>query len=121
VMQLLEGKPLHHLKSRSGEKLTDKYLHQQLSQRFPFVTKVYELTSGYVHLSNPHMLACLNPKGEGKYELEMVLCKPLGNLWSEEEETKLVQTFRAATVATLDLCQTWVNEKRELHPRLSQG
>jgi hypothetical protein len=48
------GVKVSNLKSADGIKLTDAYLHQSLSERFPWVSRVYSATSGYVHLSRSH-------------------------------------------------------------------
>jgi hypothetical protein len=48
---ILGGTALKTFKSRDGERLTDGYLVDRLSERRPWVRRVYEFTSGYVHFS----------------------------------------------------------------------
>jgi hypothetical protein len=43
------------LKDREGKKMTDRYLVDKMSIEHPWMQKVYETTSGYVHLSNTHI------------------------------------------------------------------
>jgi hypothetical protein len=48
---VIGGAHLRTLKSRDGKSLTDAYLVARLAQQHPWVQRVYEFTSGYVHFS----------------------------------------------------------------------
>jgi hypothetical protein len=48
---VLGGKPLKDFKSADGKNLRDHYLVDRLTVQEPWVKKVYEYTSGYVHFS----------------------------------------------------------------------
>ncbi|MBF9252430.1 hypothetical protein I2I11_03915 [Pontibacter sp. 172403-2] len=52
---VLKGEHIRNMKDRTGAKMTDMYLKTKLSQIHPWVEKVYEETSGYIHLSNKHV------------------------------------------------------------------
>lgn len=49
--EILGGKLLRKFKARDGNTLTDNYLIEQLAKQFPWIRKVYDFTSGYVHFS----------------------------------------------------------------------
>ena len=60
-MSVLRGEKVRDLKDRSGKKMTDVYLCQKLGEEFEWVPRVYERTSGYVHLSSTHPMSALSP------------------------------------------------------------
>jgi len=64
AMKILEGIPVRKQRDRSNKLMTDRYLVEKLSQQFPWVEKVYEATSGYVHLSEKHMFNAMQASGE---------------------------------------------------------
>ena len=51
AQEVISGKRIHKMKCRNGRLLTDKYLSDELSREHEWVRRVYESTSGYVHLS----------------------------------------------------------------------
>jgi hypothetical protein len=53
--EVLGGKQFNKLKDAEGNKLTDAYLRQKLADGHPWVSSVYEQTSGFVHLSGRHL------------------------------------------------------------------
>lgn len=52
---LLEGKHLRNFRSVSGEKLTDRFLKEAMAPNFPWVPRVYDNLSGWIHLSFEHI------------------------------------------------------------------
>ncbi len=60
IVNLLEDKPLNKIQSNDGQQLTDKYLHEKLSESYPEATKFYKITSGFIHLSGRHVFATVD-------------------------------------------------------------
>ena len=56
VSEFTEGKHIRHLKDKSGNNMTDAYLRKTFSQSYDWLNELYERTSGYIHLSNVHMI-----------------------------------------------------------------
>jgi hypothetical protein len=58
----MNGKPVCHYKSHSGEKLSDSYLATKVDAIFPGVLRLYKDTCDYIHLSKQHVHAskCLD-------------------------------------------------------------
>jgi len=52
--EFLKGKEIRKIKDRNGNKMTDKYLVDQLSKEYPWLSNTYRETSGYIHLSSKH-------------------------------------------------------------------
>ena len=60
---ILGGKALNKFKSTDGKPLRDGYLVDRLSERFPWVRKVYDFTSGYVHFSERQFFDAVHSVG----------------------------------------------------------
>jgi hypothetical protein len=55
VDDILDGKPVKDIRTEKGQKMTDRFLVSHFSKEYPWISRVYENTSGYVHLSDKHM------------------------------------------------------------------
>ncbi|OSI68585.1 hypothetical protein BSZ22_20675 [Bradyrhizobium canariense] len=51
---VLDGEQFNRLKDRDGTKLSDAHLRRKLAEKHPWISKVYEQTSNFVHLSGKH-------------------------------------------------------------------
>ena len=49
------------MKDREGKRMTDHYLVSQMAKRYPWDKRVYKIASGYVHMSETHILSTLDP------------------------------------------------------------
>lgn len=56
AIEVLSGKKIRDLMDRNNKKMFDSYLVSSLSVDYPWITNVYERTSGYVHFSFQHHL-----------------------------------------------------------------
>lgn len=57
--RVFQGTPINKLKSADGHLLTDKYLRERLIPKNPWISSVYEETSGYIHFSDRHIKAAI--------------------------------------------------------------
>lgn len=57
---VLKGVSIRDQRDRAGKKMTDAYLVSVLSKEEPWISKVYEATSGYIHLSEKHIFNTLS-------------------------------------------------------------
>jgi hypothetical protein len=55
AMDVLQGTPINKMKDRKGKWMTDRHLAEELNKEYPWILRVYERTSGYIHLSNTHI------------------------------------------------------------------
>lgn len=55
AMLVLKGERIGKIKDQNGKLMTDSYLAKRLSEEYPWITSVYENTSGWIHLSKKHM------------------------------------------------------------------
>lgn len=52
---LMNDNSYRKLKARTGEALSDAFLHRTLDERYPGLSEAYEAASAYVHLSGQHI------------------------------------------------------------------
>ena len=72
-ISVLSGKEIRKLKDQNGQSMTDYYLTEQFSKEFPdfsWIKKVYKKTSGFIHLSDKHILSIFgNPQEDRRIEI----------------------------------------------------
>ncbi|RWH52860.1 MAG: hypothetical protein EOQ82_24840 [Mesorhizobium sp.] len=51
---VMDGEQFNRLKDRDGTRLSDAHLRKKLAEKHPWISKVYEQTSNFVHLSGRH-------------------------------------------------------------------
>jgi hypothetical protein len=56
---VLGGQRFNTLKDGAGKKMTDAYLREKLAEDHPWITKVYQQTSDFVHLSGRHFYSSI--------------------------------------------------------------
>lgn len=120
ALAVLSGQRVRDIKDRDGKKMTDAYLVQKLGQEFPWMPRVYERTSGYVHLSSMHLLSALHapaedPADERSFTIKISAeDKPL----PEFIYIEAADAFRAATGVLLRYVHGWAVTKA--NPELVQ-
>ena len=110
LIALLQGKELRRLKAREeGRQLNDAYLRSKLAEVFPWVDEVYELTSGYVHLSRPHMVYPVQSlSDEGTLSL---LLRRDSRYWEDDQLVRAVRVFGEVTVTLFKVITAWRERK----------
>lgn len=96
------------LKSRDGKPLKDYYLCEQISKEHEWFKKVYNKTSGYIHLSSPGMFSSV--VDVGNHESRTISWKvgsEAGRNWRTEEKKEAVDAFIAATEILFNLFYSW--------------
>lgn len=108
---LLAGKPLNKIKSRTGEKLTDRYLYEAAAEHYPWIPEVYRQTSGFVHLSGRHIFAPITGVDDSKRQFTASIGG--GRVWTEQEMLEAVNAFIESTKCLLHLCSSWLQTKQQ--------
>lgn len=108
---LLADQPLNKIKSRTGDKLTDKYLYEAASKHYPWIPEVYRQTSGFVHLSGRHIFAPITELDDSTRRMTTSIGG--GREWKEQEMLESVSAFIDATKCLLHLCASWLQTKEQ--------
>lgn len=111
AIRLLEGKPLCRVKSKDGHQLTDAYLASEASKLYPWLKSVYEKTSGFIHLSAPHMTAPVTQVDRDKHTMSIAVGSGGGREWTEHEILESLGAFAEATSSILHLSYSWLVTK----------
>ena len=107
AMEVLRGVPIRKMKDSSGEKMTDKYLVEQLGRRYHWMPSVYDATSGFVHLSQRHIYAT----GEWSPEGVSLILGAMDEHIDEEFWIEMADGFLACTNALFEYLRGWVFTK----------
>jgi len=100
------------MRSRTGQRLTDRYLVQRLSASAsaPWIERVYEETSGFIHLSGRHMYQTFESLNETDRTVKFVM--------SAEDVSRppsayieIVTAFDATTGLIVSLLTSWLDTR----------
>jgi hypothetical protein len=93
---VLGGTQFNRLKDTAGNKLTDAYLRQKLAEHHPWISRVYEQTSDFIHLSGRHFYNSIATTDEESRTVRFIIS---GKDPPRSDETyfEIVDTFFEAT------------------------
>ncbi len=109
----LGGTKIGKIKDAKGNLLTDSYLARQLDIYFPGIHKLYQNTSGYIHLSNEHSF--INTKLVP--EKDRTIGISVGNYDFFDLDRKIDFTFnmQESTKILLVVIEQWRHRKEQLN------
>ena len=90
---VIGGTPLKKFKSREGKSLVDSYLVDRMSQDHPWVRKVYDYTSGYVHFSEKQFFDSVHSMGSNKEHTVQLQVSHIDNKFPESSWEEVVACF----------------------------
>jgi hypothetical protein len=111
VSDVLKGKHIRDLKDRDGKKMTDRYLVEQLSDEYPWLPKVYEKTSSYIHFSDTHLFASVQNVEKDKRTLSLKISAVDRDEIPEKLYIEAVEAFNAATEIIVRFVKGWIFTK----------
>lgn len=120
---MIGGMPVNRQKDSNGNRMYDSYLVKCLGKTKPWIKKLYEQTSGYVHLSEKHIFNSMKTTNANNREIKMVvaLADPL---ILDKTYIEAIEAFKAVTKLFFDMIQSWIITKdnpekiKELKTRL---
>jgi hypothetical protein len=111
TIKVLEGAHIRDLKDTCGKKMTDRYLVEKMSKDHPWMKKVYDTTSSYVHLSNMHILNSSKLKDSEQRTIAFSISKQ--DRWlTEEEKIEATQCMLEISKILFDYLSGWNITKR---------
>lgn len=107
--KILDGESIRKIKDRSGSKMTDAYLLGLFSKTEPWVEKVYDSGSGFIHLSNKHIFGLFSESGDnGVFQ---VAIGPTQSNIPDGFRIEAVAAITHITKLIINLCTRWLDEK----------
>jgi len=112
ALAILQGQHVRDLCDQSGKKLTDSYLVAKLEPEFPWIRRVYDRTSVYVHLSSVHIMSALTlSEGEGEQGRFEVKLSEVDKPLPESLYIEACDAFCAASDILLQHVRGWIFTK----------
>ena len=114
ALAVLDGKRVRDIRDATGEPMTDRYLKDQLGELYEWVPRVYDKTSGYVHLSATHMMSAFRAKPNDSASSVGTLTGKISAVDAHLPDAiyvEAVDAFCAATSIILDFAEGWVFTK----------
>jgi hypothetical protein len=109
AQKILKGESISKIKDRSGTKMRDAYLLGEFAKLEPWVTTVYDSGSGFIHLSNKHIIGLFSGSGEdGVFQIAI---GPTQDNIPEELRVEAVAAVTHITQLILTLCRRWLHKK----------
>lgn len=108
VAEVIKGTAIKKLKDASGKNMTDYYLKTQLSADIPWISKVYDKTSGYIHLSDSHVHKIFSARNDGSFSIGI---GSYSNDTPEKVYLEIVEAFNAATDEIYKFVYGWLKTK----------
>ncbi|SCX32449.1 hypothetical protein DSM25558_5467 [Agrobacterium sp. DSM 25558] len=106
---LMDDNIYRKLKARTGEPLSDAFLHRKLNEKYPGLSEAYEAASAYVHLSGRHIKTGLWSR-EGTKTLFFNL-HGTDDTRPDEWFADIIDAFDQATRLTADLTSQFLNKR----------
>jgi hypothetical protein len=107
--QVLDGVPVNKLRDRNNKRMTDRYLAERLTEKYPWVLKLYQEASGYIHLSDKHIFHTVREAKEDK-AVSFRVGAPDADL-PDEIYVEAIRAFTAATDVLIDYVRDWIYAK----------
>ena len=108
VRDILRGIPVRKLKDRNNKPMTDKFLVDKLSEKHFWLARVYAETSGYVHLSEKHIISSIRAS-ESEKDFTTIRFKVSMEDADLEDEVYLgaIHAFKVITDLLLEYLRNW--------------
>jgi hypothetical protein len=110
---VLKGEHVRRMKDSTGHLMTDQYLVSCVAQDFAWISKVYDKTSSYVHLSDTHIASVFSETPREK--LDKGVCEiaigPGDKFSTPVIYEEAVEAFIAATKTVFHYLIGWVRTK----------
>lgn len=107
AMQIMSGERIDNMRDRDGKKLKDWYLRNKLHEEYPWVKKVYEETSGFIHLSKKHIFTSSKLKDIKEGTVEIRIGKR-DNYVPDAARIEATQGMNEITNVLCDYIEGWI-------------
>jgi hypothetical protein len=117
VSEVLKGKHIRNMKDRDGNRMTDRYLVEKLSDEYSWLPNVYDKTSSYIHLSDTHLFASVQSVKKDKRTLSVKISPVDRDEIPEKLYIEAVEAFIASTEIIIRFVEGWIFTKS--HPEIA--
>ena len=113
AQKVRNGEHISNIKDKTGKKMTDKYLVEQLLCEYPWLNEVYDNLCGYVHFSNQHILSSAQNMrdDDDEYTIYFEIAEDDGK-YPEKSWIEIIACFNESTDIFFKYLKGWINTKR---------
>jgi hypothetical protein len=111
ALKILAGTAVRKIKDRHGNRMTDAYLLEKLAVDYPWMPQVHEFTSGFIHLSEKHIIHTVRKLGEDGTMQTMI--GPGDDHIPDEFKLEAIAAFDAITDVAFHCVASWVLTKHD--------
>lgn len=111
AVEVLSGTMVRDIPDKTGRKMTDRYLSRKIGEKYRWFPDSYDRMSGYVHMSDIHMLAPIQASGDKTARTIGFEIGKMENCVSDRIYNSLTTTFKISTEIFLDLVEDWATTK----------
>lgn len=113
---IFQGAKLSSLKDKSGKMLRDYYLVEIMSKNNSWVKHVYQLASGYIHLSDQHIFHMLGrSQSTGNGERDFFVGSSDEHV-EPKDKVELIKAFGVITEGVFKLLPEWEKLSKDYDP-----
>jgi hypothetical protein len=109
--EVLGGKKLASFKSRDGKQLRDWYLVDRMTEDHPWVRKVYDFTSGYVHFSESQFFDSVKSTGSDGERTIQIQVSHIDDKYPEFSWLEVVECFNHLLKILEELLLSYARER----------
>lgn len=113
----MNGERIDKLKDTKGNFLRDSYLVSVATQEYAWVDKVYKETSGFIHLSEKHMLTSGRVKNANERTVEFQISKE-DKYVPDIAKIDAINCMIAITDCIINLLVGWTETRKLTPPQL---
>jgi len=119
--KVIQGVALRKIADSSGEKMTDARLKELLAITNPWVNHVYALSSGYIHLSEQHVMHLMQRSARDENGVRQLAIGDEDEYLSEEQRLDLANTFLVIARGVLKLVESWASDRESYGTKAELG
>jgi len=112
VFGMANGKKISHMKDKTGQKMTDRYLVTLFSNDYPWLSEIYNQTSGYIHLSDHHYFNILRSQTKGDKKIVQYYIGPKDEMITLDMYLNVTETMIAITVELMRFGDKWSVQRK---------
>ncbi len=112
--KIMQGMPVRKQKDRTGHLMTDHYLVEKLSEKHEWMPRIYEATSGFIHLSERHIYSTWKPTSNK--ESVLMVAGSTDDYFDDAQWQDMTFAFLKTTDTLFEYLKGWIFTKE--HPEI---
>lgn len=117
--RIQDGEEIRKIKDRSNQLMNDRYLVEKLAPTYPWITKLYKETSGFVHFTDKHIFSAFIKDAKDLEENQVSIAITGKGHFPDIAYFEAIEAFKASSSIILDLMRGWKKTK-EIKPVVSK-